>query len=250
MVERGGRSVVARLVGWGTPRVTRYGVGLGLACMLVPLLAAVAQAEVYSYRDRRGTQHFTNVPTDRRFRPVQLDDKAVGRISYARSTAPRPRRSGGSVHLEPLWQGAPEDLHEMIDETARRYGVEPALVHAVVRAESGFDHLAVSSKGASGLMQLMPATASEVGVRDIFHPQDNLKGGVYYLRQMLDRFSGDVRLALAAYNAGPGAVERSGGIPPYAETIEYVQRVLRYRQEHLLRGRVRAPQRRFVVASR
>jgi soluble lytic murein transglycosylase-like protein len=136
--------------------------------------------------------------------------------------------------FSPQSEASPE-LASIIDETSRRYGVDSALVHAVVRAESAFDHLAVSSAGARGLMQLMPTTASEVGVRNVFHPRDNLEGGVYYLRELLDRFSGNTRLALAAYNAGPGAVDSYGGIPPYDETREYVSRVFRYRQEHLRR---------------
>ena len=121
----------------------------------------------------------------------------------------------------------------MISETAYRFDLEPALMHAVVRAESGYDPNAVSRAGARGLMQLMPETALEVGVRDVFHPQDNLEGGASYLRGLIDRYSGDVHLALAAYNAGPGAVDSHGGVPPYAETQEYLRRVFRFRQEYL-----------------
>jgi len=116
-----------------------------------------------------------------------------------------------------------------IFETARRHYVNPALVAAVVRAESAFDPRAVSRKGARGLMQLMPATARRfgVGLEDIFEPQRNLDAGVRYLRWLLDRFEGDLPLALAAYNAGEGTVERYGGVPPYRETRDYIRRIYR-----------------------
>ncbi|MDR5708894.1 MAG: lytic transglycosylase domain-containing protein [Armatimonadota bacterium] len=116
-------------------------------------------------------------------------------------------------------------FREMVEDTARRYGLDPALVHAVVQAESGYNPYATSPVGAQGLMQLMPATARALGVRDPYDPAQNVEGGVRYLRGLLDRF-GDVRLALAAYNAGPGAVERYRGVPPYPETRAYVERVL------------------------
>jgi soluble lytic murein transglycosylase-like protein len=113
--------------------------------------------------------------------------------------------------------------------------MDPALVAAVARAESGFNPAAVSPAGAQGLMQLMPSTARGLGVTDPFDPAQNLDGGARYLRAQLDRF-GDPALALAAYNAGPGAVSRAGGIPPYAETQTYVQRVLGYYQSFRAQG--------------
>jgi soluble lytic murein transglycosylase-like protein len=100
------------------------------------------------------------------------------------------------------------------------------LIHAVIRQESGYDPYAVSHKGAKGLMQLMPATAKRFGVKDVFDPAENVQGGVKYLRQLLDRYDGDRRLALAAYNAGEGAVDRFGGVPPYRETQDYVDRIV------------------------
>jgi len=118
-------------------------------------------------------------------------------------------------------------LDEFIGPAASKYGVEPELVAAVIWAESSGDPKAISHRGARGLMQLMPATAKELGVRRIEDPRENVDGGTRYLRQMLDAHEGDVSLALAAYNAGPDAVRRHRGFPPYRETREYVGRVIR-----------------------
>ena len=147
--------------------------------------------------------------------------------------------SRGVVAKDPTFRkvGA---FHGQIMEAVDRFDVDPALVYAVISQESGGDPNVVSSKGAKGLMQLMDETAGELGVGDSFDPAENIVGGTRYLRQLLDRF-GDVRLALAAYNAGPGAVERYGGIPPYEETRHYVERVLAYyrRYESAFPGDVR-----------
>ena len=136
--------------------------------------------------------------------------------------------------IEAAKEAAPEapansgELDALIEGAAAKYGVEPDLVRAVVRAESGFNPAAVSPAGARGLMQLMPGTAQAMGVSDAFDPGQNVDAGVRYLKQQIDRF-GDVRLALAAYNAGPNAVAKYGGVPPYRETRDYVNRVLSYR---------------------
>ena len=119
------------------------------------------------------------------------------------------------------------DLRVLATEAARRHGVDPELVLAMVAAESAFRTDAVSPKGAQGLMQLMPATARELGVADSLDPLQNLDGGTRYLKQLLARYNGDVKKAVAAYNAGPGAVQRHKGVPPYRETLHYVERVLR-----------------------
>jgi soluble lytic murein transglycosylase-like protein len=119
------------------------------------------------------------------------------------------------------------DVRLLIEQAARRHGLEPALVEAVVAVESGFRPDAVSRKGAIGLMQLMPGTAAELGVGDPFDPDANLDGGSRYLSRLLAEHRGDLRKALAAYNAGPGAVRRHEGVPPYPETRGYVDRVLR-----------------------
>ena len=119
------------------------------------------------------------------------------------------------------------DLRVLATEAARRHGVDPELVLAMVAAESAFRPDAVSPKGAQGLMQLMPATARELGVADSLDPLQNLDGGTRYLKQLLARYKGEVKKAVAAYNAGPGAVQRHKGVPPYRETLHYVERVLR-----------------------
>ena len=116
--------------------------------------------------------------------------------------------------------------------SSRKYGVDASLIKAVIHAESGYNPNAVSHKGASGLMQLMPGTAKSLKVSNSFDPKDNVEGGVKYLRFLLDTFHGDVSLALAAYNAGLSKVAKYGGIPPYAETRTYVNRVLSYMQSY------------------
>jgi hypothetical protein len=121
---------------------------------------------------------------------------------------------------------AGKDFVKLAAEAARRYSLDPALVQAVVAVESGFRPDAVSPKGAQGLMQLMPATARYLGVKDSLDPVDNLDGGTRYLRALIERYNGDVERALAAYNAGQGAVARHGGVPPYPETLAYVRKVL------------------------
>ncbi|HWV86151.1 MAG TPA: lytic transglycosylase domain-containing protein [Capillimicrobium sp.] len=120
----------------------------------------------------------------------------------------------------------------LIQSAAQRHGIDPSLLKALIRAESNFDPNAGSPAGAQGLTQLMPGTAAALGVTDVHDPAQAIEGGAKYLRQQLDAFGGDETKALAAYNAGPGAVSRYGGVPPYAETQQYVQRVLGYAAEY------------------
>jgi len=124
---------------------------------------------------------------------------------------------------------------DLVHAAALRHGIDPDLIHAVIRAESDYDPYCRSHAGAMGLMQLMPGTAQALGVTDAWDPAQNVDGGARYLRQQLDRF-GDLRLALAAYNAGPGAVSRYGGVPPYDETRTYVERVIRFLSERQAGG--------------
>ena len=176
---------------------------LWMAATMV-LAVMPAQADVYQYIDANGTISLTNVPNDPRYRRVM-------------SELPR-ARSVISVG----------ELESVIARHSRTHRLHPALIRAVIKTESDFDPLAVSRAGAIGLMQLMPQTAVRLDVRDSYNPDDNIGGGTKYLRQLLDRFNGNLPLALAAYNAGEHAVERYQGLPPIAETRQYVKKVLQY----------------------
>jgi soluble lytic murein transglycosylase-like protein len=151
-------------------------------------------------------------------------DRLLGRSVVSRQ-AGATTTSGGTRAAGTAPAGAAA-YRSLVESTARRYGLDPALLLGVVDSESGFNPRAVSAAGAKGLMQLMDGTARGLGVTDSFSPEQSLDGGARYLRDMLGRYGGSVSLALAAYNAGPGAVDRHGGIPPYQETQTYVSRVL------------------------
>ncbi|MGP6157986.1 MAG: lytic transglycosylase domain-containing protein [Vulcanimicrobiaceae bacterium] len=148
----------------------------------------------------------------------------IAQIAGAGAVPVLPRPSpGGAPAFGKL---VARSLDALLEPAARASGVDAALVEAVIANESGFNPRATSPTGAQGLMQLMPSTAAALGVGDSYDPAQNVRGGATYLRQLLDRFGGDLRAALAAYNAGPGAVERYGGVPPFPETRAYVERVL------------------------
>jgi len=178
--------------------------------LLVPLLmrAEPALGDVWTYTDALGNVHFSDQPREG-FEKKQLSQR-------------RPSRG----HTIVRWDGPTDRWDGVIAHASRDYEVEPALVKAVIHAESLFDQNAVSHRGAQGLMQLMPTTAGFVGVEDAFDPWQNIRGGTRYLQYLIRRFSGNLELSLAAYNAGENTVLRYGGIPPYRETQRYVKRVL------------------------
>lgn len=161
--------------------------------------------------------------------PVPKKNPAHGPVS--KMSAPQKAAQIMKGPFDKALTGDRRKISASIDRAAAQFGLPPALINAVVKAESNYQVRALSPAGAQGLMQLMPATARELGVADPYDIDQNIQGGAKYLRSMLDRFDGDLNLALSAYNAGPGTVARYAGNVPYAETRTYVQRVLRYIQE-------------------
>ncbi|MFV8817751.1 lytic transglycosylase domain-containing protein [Haliea sp. E17] len=179
----------------------------------VPAAGTGPRLKVYKYTDRTGATSFSDrAPSGQKYQVVTV---MLG--CYACNP-----RSTVDWNTTPLHLSAFKDI---IDTTANEFGIDPALVRAVIHAESAFQSNAKSRAGALGLMQLMPDTASDMGVADPYSPQENIQGGVRYLAWLLEKNHGDTTLATAAYNAGPGAVERFKGIPPYEETEVYVKRV-------------------------
>jgi hypothetical protein len=189
-----------------------HNVFLGFLVSFLPLLFPVcSMADVYRFVDENGVTHLTNIPMGPQFRIMIREGE-------------QDLDSTSGVKLKSALPVAPYDA--LIAETAEKYGVDSALVKAVIRAESNFNRRAVSKKGAKGLMQLMPETALALGVDDCYRPEDNIDGGIRHLSRLIGLYSGDLRLVLAAYNAGEGAVTRYSGIPPFSETRSYVRQVL------------------------
>jgi soluble lytic murein transglycosylase-like protein len=177
--------------------------------LMVISIASPAPADIYKYEDAQGVIHLTNVPTESGIKYVLIM---------------REKR----ILLDKKLGDNMSQYDDLIIKASEKHKIEPALIKAIIKAESNFNHRAVSRKGARGLMQLMPATASSLEVQDSFHPGNNIEGGVKYLRYLLNYFNGNLPLALAAYNAGENAVIRHRGVPPYRETQVYIQRVLSY----------------------
>lgn len=166
--------------------------------------AAPANADIYRYIDENGVMHFTNAPTSDKFKLYMKERRAFA-------------SKLDSNQFDPI-----------IAEAARKYSLEAPLIKAVIKAESDFDPNAISSKGARGLMQIMPMNYRMLNVENPFDPHQSIEAGARYLRDMMDRYQGELTLSLAAYNAGPGAVDRYNGVPPYQETEEYIERVMKY----------------------
>jgi len=196
--------------------------------LLALLLPGNALADLFTYVDDHGVRHYTNVPADSRARPMKLKkiitanlpDRPRAVVRFSRPQAARPQKKAVLVNHAAI------ERH--ILRAASESRIDPLLIKAIIKTESNFDQFAVSSKGAQGLMQLMPETASDLQVDNPFDAYQNIAGGTRYLRTLLDTFAGDLRLSLAAYNAGPGCVTRHGGIPDFPETIAYVRKVLRH----------------------
>ncbi len=195
-------------------RMVRF-VSISLIVLCSFLFAMTSTAGIYRYVDENGVIHFTNCPRDPKFRLyIRESHDDVGNESpgfYVKDS----RR-----------------YDSLISEFSKKYQVEFALIKAMIRAESGFNPTAVSRKGAKGLMQLMPDTASRLNVSNVFNPRENIEGGVRYFKYLLSLFDNDVRLSLAAYNAGENLVTDLRSIPPYRETVDYISRVLSYYQSY------------------
>jgi hypothetical protein len=175
-----------------------------------------SSAGIYRYEDENGVIHFTNCPRDPKFKLYIRESKEdVG---------------GGNSSF---WYIRDSNQYDsLISEFSKKYQVDFALIKAIIRAESGFNPAAVSRKGAKGLMQLMPETASRLNVSNSFNPRENIEGGVRYFKYLLSLFNDDLRLSLAAYNAGENIVAEVRSIPPYRETVDYVKKVLSYYQSY------------------
>ena len=187
------------------------------AAVLCALPGVSRASGIYKYVEKDGTSVYTNVPPG--------SARKARRISG--ELHPAPSKSLEALRAPARATTGPDEFDEVIELASQRYKIPASLVRAVMHAESNYDTRAVSPKGASGLMQLMPTTAQEMYVKDIFDARENILGGTRYLRVLANQFDGDMVKMVAAYNAGPDAVKRSGGeIPPYAETQEYVKKVI------------------------
>ncbi len=192
---------------------TNKGIGLLLAVWAIVFAATPLHADIYKYRDKNGVFHFTNVPTSPKYE-IFIKERVIA----------------------PLHPGASSRFDHLINRAADQHGVESPLVKAIIRAESGFNPKAVSKKGAMGLMQIMPQNIKPLNIKDPFDPWENILGGTLYFKRMLKRYKGTLRLALAAYNAGPSAVDQYNSIPPYPETQEYVRKVLLFYRAYKLKS--------------
>ncbi|MBF0233834.1 MAG: lytic transglycosylase domain-containing protein [Desulfamplus sp.] len=186
-----------------------------LAVISFFFLPSISVAEIYTYKDAKGVRHFTNVPNSPKYKLFMTERRSR---SYYNRSGTYTKSSSRAVKISAF--------DPIIKKASLRYGLDCALIKAVISAESAFNCQAISPKGAKGLMQIMPENYNSLNISDPFDPSQNIMGGSKYLRQMLEINDGRLRHALAAYNAGPEAVKRYEGIPPYNETISYVAKVI------------------------
>lgn len=177
---------------------------------------AESKADIYKYVSEDGTVFFTNTPTDDKGNVVIKERKIVQIQNREQQRTPSAKRINK------------EEIHAIAENKAGQYNIDPKLVKAVIKTESNWNPGAISRKGALGLMQLMPTTAFDMGVNNPFDPAENIEGGIKYLKYLLEKFNGNLTLALAAYNAGPKLVERVMGVPSIPETVAYVKKVKAY----------------------
>jgi len=201
--------------------LNRWSITVGV--LLLIGIIQTANADIYQFIDDNGVVHFTNVPSGGTKRTVKVHREQKKSSSQP---AAAPRTSGEKSRMT-SGDTIPVSYMNIINASCSRLGVDPSLVHAIVKVESDFNPFAISRKGAMGLMQLMPQTANTMNVRNTFNPDENIEGGVKYLRYLLDRYEGNLSLTLAAYNSGETAVKKWGTIPPFKETQDYVKKVLR-----------------------
>ena len=193
-----------------------------LLLLVSALSAGIAHADIYRYVDADGTVHFTNVPQDSRFKVYLKEKKTPDPVTDTLASEIRQYNDKDRARYA-----------KPIQDAAKATRLDPALIHAVISAESGYNPYARSRKGAAGLMQLMPETARRYGVTNRLDPAQNISGGARYLRDLIRMFNNDIQLAVAAYNAGENAVMRAGNrIPPYQETMTYVPRVMTYYKKY------------------
>lgn len=193
-------------------------VGLVFLALSIPLRL---YAGIYVYVDERGVKHYTNAPTDSRYRPAALPSLNT------------PRSSGSSFDYEGYGENFsiandPPHYDHHIKKAAEEYMIDPLLIKAIIKVESDYNQYAISTKGAQGLMQLMPETARDLMVGNPYNAGENIRGGTRYLRKLLNAYDGDIARSLAAYNAGPSKVAKTGPLPRIRETRDYVRKVTRY----------------------